>query len=156
MYANPNFIRGHPEKLSLLRKCNTAAARKRLYSSFEQQQNVPLAVYTPQLEGQNGARTVSPPTEPKAVVVPLLFRPSTVSLGSTSPSVLMSAVWPDLSQTQQMASSSQEGAVPGALPAAPVSPSGSDSGKLNLLAMAMSSMAERDFKLETTHSLQKV
>lgn len=136
MYAHPAFVRGQPETLSQLRKCNSSVARKRLAHTSKSEHITASPDGSVTNSNSLGiTRTVSP--SPSAMAdnggyhhVHIEPMPSRL-MGITRPSIYT----PMLMQTLQR----QPTTAP-----TPVSPGRSGSGRLDLLALALTSMAERD------------
>lgn len=136
MYAHPAFVRGQPETLSQLRKCNSSVARKRLTNTSKTEHNTASPAGAVAYSNSLGiTRTVSPSPSTMADNggyhhVHIEPMPSRL-MGMSRPSIYT----PMLMHTVQR----QPTTAP-----APVSPGRSGSGRLDLLALALTSMAERD------------
>lgn len=191
MYAHPSFVRGQPDTLSHLRKCNSTAARKRVSSSMGQQQQQlqqqHLQIAAPKIiipahtavNVMGFSRTVSP-TPPRVEVItnqqhPIIQQqqqqlqqqttfayhhivPMPPAVTTTPPTTMEQApvqvapapthvaqpVYMPTLWHQQVTAPPPRQQLQLLAPAAPVSPGGSDSGRLDLLTMAMTSMAERE------------
>lgn len=135
MYAHASFVRGQAETLSLLRKCNSTAARKKLAISAESAvrfiapPKIIIPAHNADTFGFSRAVSPSPPrvgNNNHHYIVPM------PSSGESSPQQgYTPAIWPQIAphvpKQQTVAKSC-------------------DSGKLDLLAMALTSMANRDAK----------
>lgn len=130
MYAHASFVRGQPETLSLLRKCNSTAARKKLAVSSESAARfvAPPKIIIPAHNatsfGFSRAVSPSPPRVGERYIVPM-------TSGETSPQGYTPTVWPQIAPH---------------VPKQQTVLKSCDSGKLDLLAMALTSMANRDAK----------
>mmetsp|Transcript_704 Transcript_704/g.879 ORF Transcript_704/g.879 Transcript_704/m.879 type:complete len:252 (+) Transcript_704:126-881(+) len=144
MYAHPAFVRGQPQSLSQLRKCNSTAARKRLTAPGEDGRAMTKIIVPAHTDVLSLSRAVSP-SPPRAG-----GKGSAYSDSSRDNSIYMPTVWlppqakapsyPALSTTNQVRP--------------PNFNQPFDSGKLNLLALAMTSLAERDAKLNAASPLK--
>jgi hypothetical protein len=143
MYAHPSFVRGQDDTLSDLRKCNSSAARKRLADALEPSSR-PLKVVLPeQTEYSQVSRAVSPPS----CSAILTLAPN------TSSHYLLPNVWSQMTHIVPVIHTT----VPPAtkiplLPALPAKIDSAGNGRLDLLAMALSSMAEREARVQSAVS----
>eukprot|EP00542_Grammatophora_oceanica_P016438 CAMPEP_0194047826 /NCGR_PEP_ID=MMETSP0009_2-20130614/25698_1 /TAXON_ID=210454 /ORGANISM="Grammatophora oceanica, Strain CCMP 410" /LENGTH=275 /DNA_ID=CAMNT_0038693545 /DNA_START=43 /DNA_END=870 /DNA_ORIENTATION=+ len=166
MYHHPVFQRGKPENLAQLRKCNSAAARKRLSvvgSSIPTTDCLvhPLTIVSPSsYEPHSASRAVSPTPSPPRVLTqvfaPIVPLSATNSTTATHQVLMPPMGWPNFAQIQIVAQPSIQIPPPTAAeqePPKPASPS-SDSGRLDLLAMAMTSLAEREGAVSQTAAPQ--
>ena len=136
MYAHPAFARGQPETLSQLRKCNSSGAKKSLLppssgiAKVRPTPNSPSSVVLS--DAIEIARDVSPAAPRTTDFGCLHIAPHPAShLNVFMPSLLMHSQWHHSPYEITTAP-------------APVSPGGYGSGRLDLLALALKSMAERD------------
>lgn len=125
MYVHPSFRRDQPETLSLLRKCTSASGRKRSPSS-----SISEFSSTNSVVAHSRAVSPSPPGSPK--------RPENISIvhGTIGKSVLFDRPKVEL-PISCLPLESWEGA-----------------GRLDILTMALASLAERDY--ESNRQLQQV
>jgi hypothetical protein len=173
MYAHPSFLRGQADSLSDLRKCNSTAARKKgrapALPPIMSHHGLPAATTGPSIiipshSGVMGfSRTVSPSPpqvmtaanqqvqQPTFAYHHIVSMPTTTTSEGTAtvPQVYMPTLW----HHQVTAPPQQQ--IQMTLPSvAPVSPGGSDSGRLDLLTMAMTSMAEREANTHQATAVQ--
>ena len=157
MYAHPAFVRGQPETLSLLRKSNSVSTRKRLAAAAGPE-NTTMATTKITIPAHINvvglSRTVSPSPPRMAdagysLIAPIM--PAAVRAAAAPASVFMPtpSFWhhhhnfPPPPPTRAAAATAPV-VVAQANNPTPVSPGASDSRRLDLLAMALTSMAERD------------
>lgn len=151
MYAHPSFVRGQDDTLSDLRKCNSSAARKRLADALEPSSR-PLKVVLPeQTEYSQVSRAVSPSQSPprKKPQPPSCSAILTLA-PNTSSHYLLPNVWSQMTHIVPVIHTT----VPPAtkiplLPALPAKIDSAGNGRLDLLAMALSSMAEREARVQS-------
>lgn len=149
MYAHPAFVRGQPQSLSQLRKCNSTAARKRNTASGEDGRAVTKIIVPAHTDVLSLSRAVSP-SPPRTGVKGSAYSNVPSCDSSHGNSIYMPTVWlppqakvpsyPALSTTNQVRPPNFNKPL--------------DSGKLNLLALAMTSLAERDAKLNAASPLK--
>jgi len=155
MYAHPAFVRGQPESLSHLRKCNSTAARKRLAAAGNDNQALNKILIPSHSDVLSLSRTVSPsPRGSNEGVAYSHIMPMPSSGSSNGATVFMPTVWlptqvttpqfPMMSMNQSHQSS----------PSSSFDSSSFDSGRLNLLAMAMTSLADRDAQFSAVAPLK--
>ncbi|KAI2511485.1 hypothetical protein MHU86_2921 [Fragilaria crotonensis] len=137
MYAHPAFARGQPETLSQLRKCNSSGTKKSLaptaateFGTVHRTPNSPSSV-TPS-NGFGSPRDIP-------LVAPRMTSNGYPQIAPHPTSRLNLVMTPILVHTHWHNSPHEIKAAP-----TPVSPGGYDSGRLDLLALALTSMAERD------------
>lgn len=146
MYAHPSFVRGRKSTLTDLRKCNSAAARKRVAIALELENRSLKVVLPIQTEYIQLSRAVSPsqspprmhfqaPAYPTIVTSPLATIPN--------PHLVVPHVWSHMTHVVPVIHT----IAPPATKAVPQKPGpkagNAGTGRLNLLAMAMTSI-ERD------------
>jgi hypothetical protein len=144
MYAHPSFVRGQDDTLSELRKYNSSAARKRLADSLETSSR-PLKVVLPeQTEYSQISRAVSPSQSPPRKK-PQPSSCSPILTLAPSSHFLLPNMWCQMTHIVPVIHTT----VPPAttiplLPSPPTKIDSAGTGRLDLLAMALSSMAERE------------
>lgn len=137
MYAHPAFARGQPETLSQLRKCNSSGTKESLaptaateFGTVHRTPNSPSSV-TPS-DGFGSPRDIP-------LVAPRMTSNGYPQIAPHPTSRLNLVMTPILVHTHWHISPHEIKAAP-----TPVSPGGYDSGRLDLLALALTSMVERD------------
>jgi hypothetical protein len=128
MYAHPAFARGQPETLSQLRKCNSSGTKKspaRIAAPTSPSSTIPSDSF-------GSPRNFS-------LVAPRMTSNGYSQIAPHPTSRLNLVMTPILVQTHWHNSPHEIKSAP-----TPVSPGGYDSGRLDLLALALTSLAERD------------
>jgi len=151
MYAHPSFARGRVDTLSDLRKCNSAAARKRNDNAVHTEHASLKVVLPQQTEYTQQSRAVSPSQSPPRMLIQAPAYPTIVTLTSgtnTNTHYFMPSVWTHATHIVPMSHSPVSVRLPIAKPAIKVETGGTS--RLNLLAMAMTSIAERESRFEAT------
>lgn len=135
MYAHPSFVRGKPENLSELRKCNSASSRRRLAAEAEAA-----------LNGHHQTQVLTAIGKPHDIQsAPWEVSPSPSQVLHQHQSAFPTLV--PFHQTATAYAPTQNGAPQQLMLAAPPQaatiPKQNTTGKLGLLTMAMTSIEER-------------
>lgn len=154
MYAHPSFVRGRKHTLTDLRKCNSAAARKRVAIALESENRSLKVVLPIQTEFIQISRAVSPSQSPPRMHCQALVYPTIVNLPVVTPPnphVVVPYVWSHMTHVVPVIHTIAPPAIKAITQPFPPKTENAGTGRLNLLAMAMTSI-EREARFATANT----